>query len=1072
MSTCCGLLTLTSSTSALLASLETETDAHPHERKRLVGPDVNYGRELLVALARRTSGWIGWEATNLRRIAGDLAFVPLHQAGVRVGSDIEIRVLVNRAFDRAIADRTVSHEFALLGRSLGFRQTLRDSVLELRVAAVTPEALHAATVQGDPAREVASVMRAYSVVLREVGATDAAGVFHLALEHFEEQAPYCLDGQLLLAPTLVERALPGELLTRLIAFGARTLDGDAAIDVNPPRNSAIHRTTVNVESMIASRRSILGWTATSEIPAESEERLDINAVSVDMFAAATPSEELREVFRRVVAEGLRWDDVEIVATDVDTYGVALDVLCQRLEVGGTMLHGIPLARTRLGRALEHWFAWLDNGLPADLLRQALEAGEIGADIDTEPIALARELRALRIGWGRIRYDEAVARLEPQAIATRLSRRDDESEDEHHERIASRQRSAAALRSLLLPLMRATPDVPQRGDDAIVMSSVSRLAAATIAWLALVKLHGASELQTADRVRTRLDALAELDDSSTTFGSALAALRDALSDVRAWPLLTNENKPWSTAGGMVHLTDIVHAGTTGRQRVFVVGLNADATSGSGRQDPLIPDSVRSEFTGGALSTVVDRREERAFLLRAGLASLRGRVTLSYATAVSMDGSETAPAPVLLQVQRLLERDGALSYAALRERLGPPVSAVPSRVSRNGNAVVALVDARDVWLDAIVDGPLLLDGEALVRERFSSLNAGVRAGELARALALSEFHGLVTRAAGVLDPRGHVDRAISPSALEKLAACPLSWFYHYGLGLRAPDDPEYDPYVWLDSAQRGSLLHETFEQFTREFAARRAELQTRPVDEAMARIIDATIARWKVDVPPPGNVVFEHEVKELRRAALSFLDMERQALASGDDGTWRHFEYGFGGKAPGAHYTLADGTSLSIKGRVDRIDQLPDGSWRVIDYKTGTSSRYQKNPKMGKFNGGRQLQPALYAGALAELLDGLVTRFEYRFPTERGQNSSVGYTSVELDGARPIITQMLEHVTEGTFVPTTSADDCRYCEARPICRVGEDKYGKLASPRADWAADNAESIDAYKGMLARRAKEVKS
>ncbi len=1061
-----------SDTAVLLASLESVTRGHPFDSKRLIGPDVNYGRELLVALARRTGGWIGWEATSLRRIAGDLAFVPLHRAAVRVAGDVEIRVLINRAFDRAISDRTVSPDFALLGRSLGFRRALRDSVLELRIAGVPPEALHAATVQDAPGREVAAVMRAYEVVLREAGASDSAGVFRLALDHFDDEARYCLDGQLLLAPTMVERGLPGELLRRLIAFGARPLDGDAAVGVSPPRNSAIHHTATQLDAGIVARRSIFAWTATSAIPSESDERLDINAVSIDMFAGATPSEELREVFRRVVAEGLRWEDVEIVTTDVDTYGVALDVLCQRLGVGGTMLHGVPLARTRLGRALERWFAWLDSGLSADLLREALEAGEVGAGMDAEPTELARELRALRIGWGRARYDEAVSQLEPKAIATRLSQRDDESDDEYHERVASRQHAAAALRSLLVALLRATPDVPQRGDDAIVMSSVSRLAGATIAWLALAKLHGASENQTVDRVCTRLDALAELDDSSTTFASALAALRDALGDVRAWPLLTNENKPWSAAGGMIHLTDIVHAGTTGRPRVFVVGLSADATSGSGRQDPLIPDSVRSAIAGGVLSTVGDRREEHTFLLSAGLASLRGRVTLSYATAASLDGSEAAPAPVLLQVQRLLERDATLSYAELRDRLGPPASAVPSRVLRDGQAVVALVDARDVWMDAIADGPLLLDGEALVLERFSSLNAGVRAGNLARSPRLNEFHGVVTRAAGALDPRDHPDRAISPSALERLAACPLSWFYRYGLGLRAPEDPEYDPDAWLDSAQRGSLLHETFEQFAREFAERRTELQNESVHDAMARIIDAIIARWKIDVPPPGHVVFEHEVKELRRAALSFLNMERQALTGGDDGTWRHFEYGFGGAAPGGHYALADGTSLSIKGRVDRIDQLANGSWRVIDYKTGAFSRYQKNPKLGKFNGGRQLQPALYAGALAELLDGLVTRFEYRFPTERGQNSSVAYTSTELDEARPIVTQLLDHVTQGTFVPTTSANDCRYCEARPICRVGEDKYGKLTSPRAAWADDNAEAIDAYRGMLARRAKEVKS
>jgi ATP-dependent helicase/nuclease subunit B len=1061
---------VTGPVSALLLSLEAETRVRPYESKRLIGPDVNYGRELLVALALRTGGWIGWEATNLRRIAGEIAFVPLHQTGVHVGSDIEIRVLVSRAFDRAIASGSVSRDFAALGRSLGFRQALRDSILELRVAGITPDALAAATVPESPAREVAAVLRGYEMLLTESKATDSAGVFRIALDNFDAEARYCMDGQLLLAPNLVERGLPGELLERLIASGARLLTGDTAVDLRPPHGSALRRVNPVADESVPSRKSILAWTATSKIPADDDDRLDVNAASVDMFSAATPSEELREVFRRVAAEGLRWDNVEIVTNNVDTYGVALDVLCQRLGVGGSMLQGIPLARTRLGRALERWFAWLEGGLPADLLRQALEAGELGAGIDAEPTALARELRALRIGWGRERYDDAVERIGQQMIDPRFDRAEDETDEEYHLRAGSRRSVSTGLHALLVRLLLATPAVPGLGDHAVISSSVSRLAASTIAWLHLVKLHGPTELQTADRVRTRLHALAELDGESTTFGSALAAMRDALSDVRAWPLLTNESKPWSASGGMVHLTDINHAGTTGRTRVFVVGLDADSVSGSGRQDPLIPDHVRAAFTEGRLSTTGQRREERGFQLSAGLASLRGHVTLSYATSGALDGTETGPAAVLLQARRLLESNAGLTYAELRELLSPPAYAVPFRYP--GNRTAGLLDARDVWFDAISDGAQLLDGVALVRECFPLLDTGMRAQELARSPVLTQFTGYVPRAAGALDPTDRPERPISPSALEKLAACPLAWFYRYGLGLRAPEDPQYDPDGWLDASQRGRLLHEAFEAFAKQFASRRIELHTREADEAMDSVIDETIARWRTAVPPPGESIFAEESEELRQATRSFLEMERQALTDGDSGRWRHFEFAFGLAAPNGHYALSDGTSLTLKGRVDRIDELADGSFRVIDYKTGKAGSFRKIMKLGKFNGGRQLQPALYAGVLADLLGGAVTRFEYRFPTERGHNATVAYTSVELAEARPIVTQLLDHLRAGTFIPTTSSDDCKYCEANPICRVRDSGYGNVTSRRAAWAKDNAESMDAYAGMLSRRTREVQS
>jgi hypothetical protein len=592
-------------------------------------------------------------------------------------------------------------------------------------------------------------------------------------------------------------------------------------------------------------------------------------------------------------------------------------------------------------------------------------------------------------------------------------------------------------------------------------------------MAMVPLHGAPESQTADRVRRRLMALIDLDHDEVPFGSALASLHDSLSDVRAWPLLASESAPRSAAGGMLHLTNVEHAGTTGRSRVFVVGLSTDSTAGSRRQDPLIPDLVRSALANDALSTTTQRRDEDGLKLSAGLASLRGHVTLSYATGVSLDGGDSGLAPVLLQIHRLLEHDGTLSYEHLRGSLGTRVSDVLAC-----STTARCVDARDVWLDTLTDGALLLDGEALVRGCFPSLDAGIRAAAVARSSTLSPHTGLVRAAAGVLGPRARPDRPVSPSSLETLAKCPLAWFYDYGLDLHAPDDPAYDPDAWLNAMQRGDLLHEVFETFTRQFADKfagqdarlRDALRSELADAAMATIVDEAIARWVSLVPQPGDVVFAGEVEELKSAAASFLEMERQALRDGDDGQWRYFEDDFGSAARKGNYKLTDGTSFRVRGRVDRIDALHDGSWRVIDYKSGGASYFRKTPRLGPFNGGRRLQPAIYSSVVADLLQGDVMRFEYRFPTANGQNEIVVYTAAELTAAHPIVTQLLEHTRDGTFIPTTDDADCKYCEARAICRVEENGYGKLVSPRAIWAARNAEALEAYRGMLARRTKQA--
>ena len=1013
--------------SKLLEHIEELGREHPLARKRLIGPDVNFGRELLVTLARRTGGWIGWEATNLRGIAQSLAFLPLAERGVRVANDVTIDALANRALARAIDAGKVGRQFAALAPGLGFRTALRDTLLELRTAGVSVSDVRKVVSLGAPAFDVPAVLLEYEGLLNHEQLADTADVFRSAIDHFDREASFVLDGIITVVPSRPLRGLPGELMTRLLAHGARLLDTDEVVP----------------------------------------DRVLDERTRPDFFAAATPSDELREICRRVVAEGLRWDDVEIVATDPDTYGIALDALGQRLGVGATMLKGIPLSRTRIGRAMDRWFGWLDDGLPADVLRHALEAGELASpDADIGPTALARELRWLRIGWGRARYESAAAALASGKRIAEMTPKEDETEEEFADRRASRERTSKGLGQLLNALLATTPHVPERGSDKHVRATCAALATATLGYLALCTPHGEVEAATMSKLRERLSQLAAMDDEETSFSSALAALREALGDLRAWPLVTSERKPWSAAGGMPHLTTTSHAGTTGRRRIFVVGFDAERTSGVGRQDPLLPDPARRAIGANRLVTSVERRDDAAHALSVSLASLRGRVTLSYAVSGTLDGREASPSPLMLQAWRQATGVAGASYEALRHALRPPASAVIAREGASPRADVFPIDGCDVWLDALADGALLLDGTDRIREAFPVLATGLDSYSTANGDLLSAFHGIIPDAGPVLDPLARADREISPSSLETLATCPLSWFYRYGLSLRPSQDPEYDEEHWLDPLQRGSLLHEVFEAFTREYEGRQDEIVTEGARARMIALASAAVARWRDDVPPPSETVFEAERWEIHGAAASFLQMERNQRSADDRGHWKHFELAFGrGETPGP-FTLPDGRILLTHGRADRVDEMPDGSLRVIDYKTGKSTMYGRRPKAGAFNGGRQLQPAIYVAAVSALENAPVSSFEYRFPTERGGNDIVAYTRDELARVGDIVGSLLAHVRAGDFIATVDASDCSYCDHQSICRASRDRYNNTSSRRADWAAAHAEGLPQYSAMLARR------
>jgi ATP-dependent helicase/nuclease subunit B len=327
-------------------------------------------------------------------------------------------------------------------------------------------------------------------------------------------------------------------------------------------------------------------------------------------------------------------------------------------------------------------------------------------------------------------------------------------------------------------------------------------------------------------------------------------------------------------------------------------------------------------------------------------------------------------------------------------------------------------------------------------------------------------LVPAAAGRHDPT-RSDAGISPSSLELLAKCPLAWFYHYVLRLEPPDDPEYDPARWLDARQRGALLHAIYERFVAHYLDRQGEIVAPEARDELLRIAGEELTRCAREEPPPSETVRLAEEREILLAALSFLAMEREVLRGGPAPAWRETELRI---APSvARYHLPDGSVFAVRGKIDRVDELPDRRLVIVDYKTGSPSYYREEPKEGLFRGGRHLQPALYAAAASAMRESPVARFEYRFPTLKGQNDRAVYSAELLAAAPRLIQEVLQHVREATFLPTTDSADCKLCDYQANCRVRVKEgptFTTVTSPRAAWAKANGETVPSLAAMLARR------
>ncbi|CAN5127567.1 PD-(D/E)XK nuclease family protein [soil metagenome] len=990
--------------------------AHLFDRKLLVAPTRGAARELLRAFAREQGGWSGWEPATPSGLALDLAADELAAAGLRTLDDFEREALVDAALDLTL-ESADDPWFEPLREGVGFREAVAGAISALRLAGVSAARLRESALRPPAKRALlGDVLAGYEESLETQGVTDTAGVLQRATTALRRGGALPRDTRVYLLPGLGATGLPGEFLAALRQRGAELLAAER-VDAPVPRG--------------------ILWNQTDEPPRSAR------AERLELFSAAGPAAELREVCRRVLAAGLRWDEVEIVATDATLYGSALHALGERLEIPVSFAVGLPVERTRPGRATAAYFRWMSEGFPADALRVLLEAGDLAPPTPhrVSGPALARRLRKLRIGWGRDRYLPAV-RAGLEAAAGEPFPRRGESVESAARRAARERRELEALRVLLTPILSRTPAIPADLSDPRGAVAPADLATGLQAFLRRVPAGTSADATARERLLEVLERVRATRKRPTAFDAALATLRRHLQ-IRVPAPRAEGSAPWGSSGGYLYLSDLEHGGFSGRSATFVVGLDAGRFPGAGLQDPLLLDADRRTLGADGLPTSADRLAERRFRFAALLARLRGEVTLSYSAWDAAEARELAPSAVLLQAYRAQADDPTATYEALHRHLGRPASAVPAGDFR--------LDAVDVWLAALEKGGRLLRGVSAVRRLHPALDRGLAAREALVGPVATPHHGLVGPRPELLDPRRNREVVLSASRLEALGSCPFRYFQRNVLRLRPLDDPEYDPQRWLDALNRGSLLHSFYERSLREARERGIALETPAFEAHAIAVLELLAARMRDEVPPPSEAIYLRELEMLRRDARSF------AAAVVERGApWLELEFGFGmGDDRPFELPLPGGGSVALAGRIDRIDERPEGLV-VIDYKSGSS--FGHGPQERVYRGGRRLQHAVYAQAVEQRFGRAVIAAEYHFPTPKCSNDVRSYSATDLRDGTRLIERLLDGVAAGTFVPTDHPGDCKFCDFAAICRVRIERH-ETVSPRAQWGREHIAELPAY-------------
>lgn len=1000
--------------SVLAASLADLCRKELLREKLLVMPSLMGGYQLMEGAAGGGAPWVNLSPVTPLELAARVSKPELLRRGWASISAGQILFLLEEVLAQ-MEQRGVLRYFALLSGAERLGAILYGPIMELRLAGVTAGQLDSAFfVDPQKGREIQVMLAGYEAGLAERKWADAAAVYEAALTVLEGGGGL-MEGALFVIPEMLElEPLSFRFLDQLSQGRREVLPGDPLYHL--PRPPGFYFTKEAAPAAV----SPLSWLyRVEEAPAGVREETQI-------FRAYGAANEVREILRRVKQENIPLDRVLACYTKGATYIPLFYSTAKALDLPVTFGEGVPLSFTRPGRAALKLLRWVEENYSATLLYRVLNSGDLQIE---RAGALARLLRQASVGWSRERYPGCLDSLIHSLAAELESARVDEAADEGL--IAARLARcdlAVQLNGFTSALLMQIPAPDESG--AVDFSRLCR----GLQNLVLSYARVGDEMDAAAREAV----LDELEQSAQSCPGLLPE-REALQRLR----LRLERISAGAAAprpGYLHVAGYCSAETVQRPYTYVVGLEAGTFPGGGLQDPVLLDRER-ELISPDLALLFRRPEQNLYCMASFLASRRGRLTLSYPCYDVVEGRAAFPAAVLLQTYRLQGGGSDADYSKMLDSLDPPAAYLPEQIS-------ASLTPGEWWLFAALGAPALQTDAAAVSACFPWIESGRQAFDARMGPAFSVYDGKITVNPQAVDPRLNHRLSVSASQLENLSKCPFAYFLRYLLRIRPPEEYEFDPGAWLEPLTRGSLLHEVYCLYLREyFDPLRAG--SPPGKERLMQIAGELIDETRQRIPPPSEIVFEADRSELLRSLEVFWRVEIGRRDENVTHAYLEVPFGLGeAKVQSAGLGLAKPVVLAMPGdrvlrlwgKIDRLDRVDGGGYRVWDYKTGSTYGYKDYEFVKQ---GRQLQHALYSLAAEALLkqeegaspDLSVEAAGYLFPTEKGEGIQLLRSQESRERIYRVLEIILDLMAAGVFNPTDELERCGFCDYPAVCRSPE-------------------------------------
>ena len=240
-----------------------------------------------------------------------------------------------------------------------------------------------------------------------------------------------------------------------------------------------------------------------------------------------------------------------------------------------------------------------------------------------------------------------------------------------------------------------------------------------------------------------------------------------------------------------------------------------------------------------------------------------------------------------------------------------------------------------------------------------------------------------------PRRGRGLMLSASDIDTYRICPLK--YKFARVFRIPQEPTIH--------QRfGIALHQVLERFHAEGGG------------PLSRLMELFEVSWR-----RSGFGGSDDEQQFRERAIDALERYwRLDSESDSEPVW--FERSFAFKL-GPHL---------LRGRVDRVDRHPDGSYELIDYKTGRAKTEDELRE--------DVQLSLYQMGARESWR-LRTSAQSYFYVLTGERVPVTHSEEELERVKSTVAEIAGGILKQRFEPTPSAEICSFCDYRIICPAAE-------------------------------------